>query len=808
MKSAKRKQFIPSIAAGVILFSVSVSCLFSPVQQIWGTENPPAAVTEVAVEKVDSLSEDFIMGVDISSLIAQEESGVTYYNTQGQPQDIFALLSEAGVNYIRLRIWNDPYDATGHGYGGGNCDLEKAARMGQRAAAYGMKVLIDFHYSDFWADPAKQTAPKSWSGFDLEEKKTALYSYTKTSLETLLQAGVPVGMVQIGNETNGKIAGVSGSVEMCQLFSAGSQAVREIDPDILVALHFTDPQRNVPLNWAATLAAQGVDYDVLATSYYPFWHGSLENLTTQLTTIASTYNKKVMVAEVSYAYTLADGDGHTNVIDTASELAFGYPATVQGQTNAIRDVIAAVSAVGEAGLGVFYWEPAWIPVGAPENLSQNKQIWEQYGSGWASSFAGEYDSEDAGVWYGGSAWDNQGLFDFSGKALPSLEVFRLVYTGKELPITVVEIKNPQLTMERGNQINLPSTVNVSFSNAQVRDLAVNWDVSQLALLNSEKIGVFYIDGLIPELDNKPVQAQVTIVMPNLLENPSFENSSMTMYNLSNSQVSRQASDPKTGAFSAKFYSPSAVAFTISQTISLAPGTYSFLLPMQGGGVGVSPQIYAYVALEGEVLATDSLALTGWLNWDVAEITFTVIEKANYSVGAQVIAQSGAWGTTDDWSLRKIKAYLDTHQVEQILLKIAKLPENQYTVDSWKRMMMAKAAAENIIEDIDGQQVALDKATDQLEFELAALELLVSPTGSPTITPEPTPIVTVAPSPTPGAEESTVPTVSGTVLNAKISKTAKTGEGKGHEGVALGLLILGSVLFCSSRKVYCYLKKSS
>ena len=147
------------------------------------------------VKKVEDLPEDFIFGVDASSVIAEEESGVKYYDFDGNETDVFSVLAESGVTHIRVRVWNHPYDAEGRGYGGGNNDIEKAVLIGKRATLYGMKLIVDFHYSDFWADPNKQMVPLAWAGMAIEEKTEALYEYTKECLDKLNEAGVAVGMV-------------------------------------------------------------------------------------------------------------------------------------------------------------------------------------------------------------------------------------------------------------------------------------------------------------------------------------------------------------------------------------------------------------------------------------------------------------------------------------------------------------------------------------------------------------------------------------------------------------------------------------
>lgn len=312
--------------------------------------------TDFYVEKVEDLPDDFIKGVDISTLIAQEQSGVRYYDLNGKEVDLIDYLAQNSVNYIRIRVWNNPYDSDGNGYGGGNNDLDKAIEIGKRATEAGLNVLVDFHYSDFWADPGRQLAPKAWQEMTVDEKATALYEYTKDSLLKLKKAGVNVTMVQVGNETTGSgIAGEKGT-EKYQLFKEGSRAIREIDPGIQIALHFTNPEKTETiLNFAKGLSDYAIDYDVFATSYYSYWHGKLENLTKVLQQISQDYNKKTLIAETSYAYTLEDGDGHGNVIGSTSDTDLGgYEATVQGQTNNIRDVIDAANKAG--ALGIFYWE--------------------------------------------------------------------------------------------------------------------------------------------------------------------------------------------------------------------------------------------------------------------------------------------------------------------------------------------------------------------------------------------------------------------------------------------------------------------
>ena len=372
---------------------------------------------------IDGLTDDFIFGMDVSSLLVEEKSGVKFYDFDGNEQDALKTFADSGINYIRIRVWNDPYDENGNGYGGGNNDLPAAIELGKRATKYGMRVLIDFHYSDFWADPQKQYAPKAWAGMSLSEKSAALYDYTKDSLTKLLDSGVDVRMVQIGNEINNGMSGETKIENVIELLKSGSKAVREISSergkDIGIVVHYTDifPKERV-LSLIEKLVNGGLDFDMMGLSYYPFWHGDMDNMKNVIKYIGEHFGKKTFIAETSYCYTLEDGDGYANRV-SKSDLLEGYPATVDGQASYMHDLYQNVNSAG--GIGVFYWEGAWLPVG-PAN-ADNSPIWEKYGSGWASSYASGYD-KDAAEYYGGCSWDNQAFFDFSGHPLESMKVFK------------------------------------------------------------------------------------------------------------------------------------------------------------------------------------------------------------------------------------------------------------------------------------------------------------------------------------------------------------------------------------------------
>lgn len=352
-----------------------------------------------------------------------------------------------------------------------------------------------------------------------------------------------------------------------------------------------------------------------------------------------------MVAETSYAYTLEDGDGHPNTISTEESLVNGYPATIQGQASSVRDVIHAVSEVGEAGIGVFYWEPAWLPVGT--ELETNRAILEQYGSGWASSYAGEYDPEDAGQWYGGSAVDNQALFDFTGHPLSSLNVFRYVKTGAVTERKIQSWENPEITIEVGEVLTMPQTIEVCYNTGEKEQKSVVWEEYSMDMIHTP--GIYKIAGKADEIH---VEATVTVKAKNYLKNPSFEEEDMSHYLLSQPYLTRQWETATTGNYALHFYNDEAISCMAEQKIVLEPGHYTFSLNMQGGDTGADSEIFAYVMQGENQLGKQEIQLTGWKQWVDPSISFSLERETEVTVGISVKANAGAWGTSDDWTLIK------------------------------------------------------------------------------------------------------------------------------------------------------------
>lgn len=613
----------------------------------------------IFVEPVDGISDDFYRGMDASAVLALENSGVKYYNFDGEEQDVFMTLAQAGVNYIRLRVWNDPYDENGNGYGGGNNDVATAIALGQRATKYGMKVCIDFHYSDFWADPKKQFVPKAWEGMDIEEKSDALYNFTLESLTQLLDAGVDVGMVQIGNEINNGMSGETDVANVRKLLTAGSKAVREAaansGKEILVAVHYTNIDDMKKLDTLLTgLQVKEFDYDIVGLSFYPYWHGTIEDLKNAIIHIRDTYGKKVYVAENAYCYTAEDGDGSANSVEGTDDLAEGYSASVQGQANEVRDVCAAASEAGAEG--VFYWEGTWIPVGPAD--ADNSDLWEKYGSGWASSYASGYDPKDAGQYYGGCSWDNQTMFDFTGHPLASLNVFKYLKYGATAPLAVDSVPAVTVACNIGTDPELPDTVSVIYNDRSEAQVPVIWNTDDVAAIDTENGGNFTVSGTLE--DGTEITAAVTVDRINYVQNPSFEDADTSMWTVNYSgetdptDYQVKAADAHSGEVAFHFWSGSAdMDFSIEQSFTdLEPGTYELSAFSQGGDLSDDASMELYALVDGREL-TAPFKLTTYADWQNPAIPEIKVTDGSLTIGVRYKCNVNSWGTLDDVTLYKI-----------------------------------------------------------------------------------------------------------------------------------------------------------
>ena len=620
------------------------------------------------VKKVENLPEDFIFGMDVSSVLTEEASGVRYYDFDGKKADLFRILADQGISHIRVRVWNNPYDEEGHGFGGGNCDIRTAAEIGKRAAACGMKLIVDFHYSDFWADPGKQMVPRAWAGLEIEEKTQALYEYTKSFLEQLKRAGADVGMVQTGNETNGSLCGEKTWMNIAYLMDAGARATREVFPEALVALHFANPENADSYRTYAKkidyYEKNGlIRYDVFATSYYPYWHGTLDNLSAILTEIAETYGKKVMVMETAYAFTEEDTDFFANTVGGGGGIVKDYPFSPQGQANSVRNITDTVVNRTSAGIGVCYWEGAWIAAGT-DSPEENREKWERYGSGWASSYAAVYDPADAGKWYGGSAVDNQAFFTAEGRPLESLKVFRLMRTSNEIAPVPDALEEPEILCDLNMPLDLPGTVNAIMTDNSRQAVPVAWDLTEAQDRQMHENGParYEVTG---EAGGMKAKCFVSMIEYNYLRDYSFEEggSSWVFTDLGKADelyIEDKKTDSLTGSKHAHFWSSgqNRVEFTLEQTVKDLPeGSFRFQVSIMGGDCG-NTDIYAYVKVGGkEIARSEQIPITGYNHWHTGTVSpFGHPAGSEVTVGIYVKCQgtgSGAWGKIDDATLNSV-----------------------------------------------------------------------------------------------------------------------------------------------------------
>jgi arabinogalactan endo-1,4-beta-galactosidase len=346
------------------------------------------------------------LGADLS-FTPQELAAGAQFTDRGQPQSPVTIMRENGANYVRMRLWVNPP--------AGYNDLSVDLALARQVRAAGMKIYLDIMYSDFWADPQHQNIPAAWQGQDLAQLTSTVQSYTQQVISAFAKQGTPVDMVSIGNEIRNGILWPVGEVNdptipadydnLATLLKAGVAGARAANPaghQLLVMMHY-DQGGNNTLSQAffQNLVAQGVPFDVIGLSYYPFFHGTLSQMKANVDALATQFHKKIVIAETQYPWTLANGnsplgDSTGNFVWEPSQLSTGYPASPGGQLSFVTDELSILAQVPDGlGAGLFYWAPDWIP-GVP---------WEP-GTGIGTPNA------------------NLTLFNSQGVALPSIGIFR------------------------------------------------------------------------------------------------------------------------------------------------------------------------------------------------------------------------------------------------------------------------------------------------------------------------------------------------------------------------------------------------
>lgn len=300
-------------------------------------------------------------GVDLSYVNELEDCGATYRDAGGR-SDPFAIFAEAGANLVRLRLWHSP-DWTAYS------TLDDVSKSIRRARAHGLRVLLDFHYSDDWAHPGKQLVPAAWRDLDDGARARALGDYTERTLMTLARDGLLPDVVQVGNETNTDLLIETEIDERtpvrwsrnAPLINAGIAAVRRVarreGADIAIMLHVAQPE-NVVRWFDGALAAGVDDFDLIGVSYYPRWSSTpFTEVGPFVADLRTRYQRDIVIVETAYPWTLEAQDTAHNLLGDDALVA-GYPASVDGQRRWLLDLQDAIRDNG--GLGLVYWEPAWI----------------------------------------------------------------------------------------------------------------------------------------------------------------------------------------------------------------------------------------------------------------------------------------------------------------------------------------------------------------------------------------------------------------------------------------------------------------
>ena len=591
---------------------------------------PLNALASVNVVPIENLRSDFIKGADVSITPELERNGSKFYDN-GVQEDPLVILKNHGINWVRLRIWNDPYYVGAEGVGGGNTDEKKALEMAKRAKELGMKVLVDFHYSDFWADPGQQKKPEAWKNDSGDKLVKDVYNYTAKVIKDFNDQGTTPDMVQVGNEINngmiwpdGKLSEDKGYKSLAKLLNAGLKAVHDNDYNgqIKTMIHLAGVDKNVYRSFFDKLIVENKvnDFDVIGMSFYPFWHGTMDDLKNNMNDVSARYNKDVVAVETAFGYTLEDADFEKNNFGDIEEKAGGYKATVQGQATGLRDVMATVAEVdNNRGLGIFYWAPDWI---------LNKNV------GWKSNG-------------GGNGWDNLTLFDTKGNALDSMDVFNLVsdknntYKGAE----ITSIDSVNIHDGINSTIKMPDTVGVVYSNDAVKNMQVKWENPAPVYA---KAGTYTVLGNIEGI-NKSITATITIANKiNLVKNNDFESENLDGWDIEGDKdslnITWNQGDTRDRC-ALHYWSDKTFNFTISQKVAgLKDGKYTMSCWTQGNGMATTYKMFVKTSAGEQSI---DIKDDGWSRWHQTVIKDVEIKDGQAQIGFTMDSNPDTWGSIDD-----------------------------------------------------------------------------------------------------------------------------------------------------------------
>ena len=482
-----------------------------------------------------------------------------------------------------------------------------------------MKVLVDFHYSDFWVDPGQQKKPDAWKNDSGDKLVDDVYAYTAKVMQDFNAQGVTPDMVQVGNELNNGMLwpeaqltedNPNGYKFLAKLLNAGLQAVHDNDKDnkVKTMIHLAGVDVNLYHTFFDNLIVKNKvnDFDIIGMSFYPFWHGTMDDLKNTMNDVSAKYNKDVIAVETAFGYTLEDADFEKNNFGTNEEKVSGYKATVQGQATGLRDVMATVASVNDnRGLGIFYWAPDWVI---------NEKV------GWKSNG-------------GGNGWDNLTLFDTKGNALESMDTFNLVsdpnnqYIEPQVTtINTVDVKDVSLY----SNVDLPQTVGVVYSNDAVKNMSVKWDVAKPIFA---KPGNYTISGTVEGLAQKAIANIEVKNKMNLVLNGNFENETLNGWDIvgdsSAINLAWNQGDVRDKC-AMHYWNNKPFNVIIKQKLKgLSDGKYTLSCWTQGNGLASKYQLF--VKQNGVEMTTD-IKDDGWNRWHQTSIKNIEVKNGEVEIG--------------------------------------------------------------------------------------------------------------------------------------------------------------------------------
>lgn len=553
--------------------------------------------------------QEFKKGMDISVLPELEAKGMKIKDFDGNEIDGFDLAKKYGVNAIRLRLWNNPENVEeSKGY----CNLADTIAMAKRIKAHQMSFMLDFHYSDFWADPGKQIKPKAWENLSFLELKEAVFIYTRDTLLTLKEEGVLPEIVQIGNEIRSGLLFPEGElpdyVGMVQLVNAGIQGARAVaDSNTMkIMIHLDQGGRYFYIKeWFDKAFEAGLeDFDLMGLSYYPFWHGTFTDLKETLNMLVLDYQKPIMIVETAHAWRKSTH----GFIDESQEKIAGVPATPEGQKK-VLDLVMNITASlpNQMGCGVYYWEPLCIP--------------QPGEGGWS---------------------ENMGLLDENGQVLEGIHSFEFSREKLRSKDTAKVYEPPFLQLQEGEQPVLPEQLSVLYYDGTVEKKPVIWQMD----LPEWVEGTYSIQGKIEGV-KEPISCKIQVLkeMPirkNLLSDTNWNNG-LTQWNLEQSeeQVVVQLFPEFVDPFPAppvnaiRVESPKNFTFSVSQQVHITKEDYYNLQVEYRGTDTTNVEIRLFIKTSEET--SETMIHPTEHEWGIYEVKHVLCKPGKITVGIKIIS---------------------------------------------------------------------------------------------------------------------------------------------------------------------------